>query len=76
MVKCLLATPFRLLEKVRNFISGSSCILLFWKTNCKAKLWMLHKEDCANLIKCSGVFSMGICAFAPHLSKSLGQFAH
>ena len=38
------------------------------------KMWMLLREDCTNLIQCSGVFNMGICAFAPHLSKSLDQF--
>jgi len=37
-------------------------------------MWMLLREDCTNLIQCSGVFNMGICAFAPHLSKSLDQF--
>ena len=37
-------------------------------------MWMLHLEDCTNLIHCSGGVNMGSCAFMPHLSKSVGQF--
>ena len=33
---------------------------------------MQYKDD-ANFTKCSWGFNMGICTFAPHISKKLGQ---